>query len=356
MCKSANAWVMIGSFHDTAWPLQTMADNDHLSNKVSIEGRITETGLSVRTKSRAIAAIDRLVGAAVDVPASRMEAYASRVRSQTRLESATYDAAVEKVEAATDIGADAGRLVDEVVASQFQAIANKRHVTDRTVEYLSSSDPDSEMESETDTEELEPDWLNYFGGYAEKATSEKVRDLWARVLAGEIRRPRSFSLATLRLLAELDQQTASWFQEETAFRVGGEYILKPKKIRGELSQRLSFLEEVGLIQYVSPIGGMGREFKPDQNGNAVIFEGEFCLRMQLKGTVQLDIIPITRTGQEIARIFPPVDPKAVLKRIGETLRSKAMSMDICQVLARDHRGARFSHPIEVLKSVPVDSS
>ena len=65
-----------------------------------------------------------------------------------------------------------------------------------------------------------PDWLDFFGDYAEKANAEAVRDLWGRVLAGEIRRPGTFSLYTLRILAELDQQVARWFEEEAQFRWG----------------------------------------------------------------------------------------------------------------------------------------
>ena len=192
-----------------------MADNDHLSNEVSVQGQITETGLSATAKSRAIAAIDRCIGAAVDVPAAKMEVWATRIRDRGRLESATYDAAVERVGGAIGSDTAAGRLVDEVVASRIQAIANKKHVAMRAVEYLALPSSDVEAEHDTDSTDLDADWLNYFDGYAEKASSENVRDLWARVLAGEIRRPGSFSRATLRLLAELDQRMAAWFQQET---------------------------------------------------------------------------------------------------------------------------------------------
>lgn len=331
-----------------------MTDNDHLSTEVSVEGRITETGLSARAKSRAIAAIDRLIGATADVAASKMETWATRIRNQSRLESTVYDAAVERLGDTIGERENAARLVDELLASQIHAIANKKHVTERAVEHLASSTPNEEIEPEYDTEQVDPDWLNYFGGYAEKATSENVRDLWARVLAGEIRRPASFSLATLRLLAELDQQMASWFEQETAFRIGGEYILQTEEQSGDQVTRLTFLEEVGLLQHVSPIGGMARTFNPDQNGYAVIVDGNLCLRIQMDGPAQLSVIPITRVGQEICRILPPADSDAVLRQVAEALRSKVTSMDICRVIARDRRGVRISSPIEVLKSGSSD--
>ena len=334
-----------------------MADKDHLSNEVSIEGQITETGLSAKAKSRAIAAFDRLTGAALDVPAAKMEAWANRIRNQGRLESATYDAAVERIGATIDSETDTARLVDEVVASRIQAIANKKHVVKRAVELLAlpSSDTQTETEPESDAAEVDPDWLNYFDGYAEKASSENVRDLWAKVLAGEIRSPGSFCRATLRLLAELDQQMASWFQQETEFRVEGRFILRPENLIGEQVHRLSFLEQVGLIQHMHPGSGMGCTFKPDSSKVAAVFEGDLCLRMQTVRPVNVQAIFITRIGQEIARILPPVDPMAVLKRLGETVRNNVESMDICRVLSREQGSARVSNPIEVLKPAPTDS-
>ena len=67
--------------------------------------------------------------------------------------------------AATGGGVDADRLVDEAVASKVQAIANKNRVIERAVEYLVSFHPGPEAETEPDSEEVDPDWLNHFGGY-----------------------------------------------------------------------------------------------------------------------------------------------------------------------------------------------
>ena len=333
-----------------------MTRNDHLSNEVGIEGRLTETGLSARVKSRALAAFDRLIGAVLDVPAAKMEAWANRIRDRDRLESATYDAAVERVEAAVGSDDDSARLVDEVVASRIQAIANKRHVAMLAVEHLASPGLDTEAGPESDAEEVDPDWLNYFGGYAEKASSEKVRDLWARVLAGEIRHPGSFSRATLRLLAELDQQMALWFQQETEFRILGQYILRPVDWSEGRLDRLVFLEQVGLVQHVDPVGGLAHKFEPDQNGHAAVPEGDLCLRMRVERAMELPVIPITHIGQEITKILPPVDPRAVLTRLGQALPDDVKSIDICRILSRDPGGVRVSLPIEVLKPATTDSS
>jgi len=327
-----------------------MNKNDHLSNNVGVEARITETGLSAKAKSRAIAAFDRLLGSLIDIPVAKLESYANRTRAQGRLEASVLDAATDRLSGKTSSHADTDRLVDELLSSQVRLLSNKASIVHQAAEYLELPGPGGKTESETDAAEIDSDWLNHFGRHTEMASSEKVRDLWAKVLAGEVRQPGSFSLTTLRLLAELDQQMAFWFEEETKFRIRGEYILTPHDFIGERLERLVFLEQVGLVHHVAPIGGLSRSFKPNSNGFAALVEENLCLRMHIDQEVQLGIIPFTRVGKEIASILPPVNPRSVLSRLADSLPDKVKSIDICRVLEDYGDEVRMSDPIEVLKS------
>ena len=329
--------------------------SDDLSNEISVDARITDSGLSANVKSRAIAALDRFLGSLLDVPTSKLESYASRIRSRSRLEATAFDAAAEKLAGAIDSHADAIRLIDELLTSQIHLLVNKKNVAKRAVDYLAASSFRPESEPKSDPTEVDPDWLNHFGGYAEKASSEKVRDLWARVLAGEVRHPGSFSLTTLRLLAELDQQMASWFQEEIEFRIMGNYILRPHDYSGGRLERLVFLEEVGLLHHVAPTGGIVHTFKPGPDGYVGVFEGDMCLRIHIDREVKVSVIPITRVGREIATILPPVDPRSIFRRLASALSGEVKSMDICRILAEHQDHVRVSGPIEILKPETADS-
>ena len=136
----------------------------------------------------------------------------------------------------------------------------------------------------------------------------------------------------------------------------GRYILRPDELSSGRLDRFNFLEQAGLIQHVPPVGGMHFSIKPDSNKFAAVVEGDLCLRIYLDSMVRPKVIPITHVGQEIARILPPVDPMAVLKRLGEAVRDKVTSMDICRVLLDGTGGMRMSAPIEVLKRAPTGSS
>jgi hypothetical protein len=58
---------------------------------------------------------------------------------------------------------------------------------------------------------IDDDWLDIFSRYAERRSDPEMRAYLGRVLAGEIRRPKSFSPATIEVLAKLSTETAALF-------------------------------------------------------------------------------------------------------------------------------------------------
>ena len=69
----------------------------------------------------------------------------------------------------------------------------------------------SDTHSATDNP-FEDDWLNTFENEACQKSSEEMQERFARLLAGEIKRPGSFSIRTIKLLGQIDSETASIFR------------------------------------------------------------------------------------------------------------------------------------------------
>jgi len=59
---------------------------------------------------------------------------------------------------------------------------------------------------------LSDDWLNVFENEAVNISTEQMQSAFGKILAGEIRRPGSFSIRAVRLLAQLDNPAESLFQ------------------------------------------------------------------------------------------------------------------------------------------------
>jgi Protein of unknown function (DUF2806) len=110
------------------------------------------------------------------------------------------------------IGTHAAPIAERALAHGVHRLITEQHnremVVLKAIENLRLDPPQNPTE-DTPTE----DWLNLFGGYAEKASSEKLREHWAYILAGEIRKPGSFSFITLQLAAVLDERLARTIEE-----------------------------------------------------------------------------------------------------------------------------------------------
>ena len=62
-------------------------------------------------------------------------------------------------------------------------------------------------------ETISDDWLNSFDAEARTKSSEEMQTYFSRILAGEIQRPHSFSIRTLRTLGNLDMHAARLFEQ-----------------------------------------------------------------------------------------------------------------------------------------------
>ncbi|MET0273590.1 MAG: DUF2806 domain-containing protein, partial [Phenylobacterium sp.] len=274
-------------------------------------------------KSRALAAVDMLLGGVIGAPAAAAEAFRRRLvlRGQVREAMIRADAAraLEVLREVSDLGqATASRFIEQELRKQ----TNREAVWIETEEQLRALPPPQPTDDAEPTEDMRPldeDWLNLFSRHAEEATSERLRQLWGRILAGEIRRPGSFAPTTLRAIAELDAEIASKFQRWAELIIDGR-LLRVEDPEGELLDELTFLEEVGLLQEAN--GNLVNRISLE-NGFAHIFGEEWGLRVTPRGTperVEYPIMNVTRVGRQIANILPRDEVRA-LKAIGERLEN-----------------------------------
>ena len=77
---------------------------------------------------------------------------------------------------------------------------------------ISNAYYDLENEAPVTNEPVDQDWLNRFFNSVEDISNEQMQYLWGKILAGEIKRPNTFSLRTLNLLRNLTQKEAELFK------------------------------------------------------------------------------------------------------------------------------------------------
>lgn len=198
---------------------------DHLSNEISISAELTERGVKAGARSRALAAVDRLLGGVVDLANVPVERIAQKGRAKTDAQVAAIKALGEKqleaIHSDPDFAARAMQQHLRVIGTKHE---NKTEAVRAALEDLQETPP-TEEQNNSSSEQLDDAFLNRWERYAEDATSDKLREKWGRVLAGEIRKPGTFSSKVMRIIDELEPETAALFERVCAHRVD-DVILK----------------------------------------------------------------------------------------------------------------------------------
>jgi hypothetical protein len=192
--------------------------------------------------------LSRLIGNLADIPGEYVKSFKQGIQDRREARAEVSRALAKAV--AAEVSADRNlmqRATQNFLAKELRAQSNKEGVAKKAIEHLAEGSGASDDKPATPDE----DWLNAFERYAENASSEKVRDLWGRVLAREIRKPKTFSLRTMRFVSELDAETAQSFEKISSQIINGGYLRKPKKLEGQPFMELLQLEDAGLLTGVN---------------------------------------------------------------------------------------------------------
>jgi hypothetical protein len=283
-------------------------------------------------------AISRLVGHAVDVPSEYVKNFKQQIVDKREARTEVSKALARA--AASDVVADkelVHRAAQSFLAKELRAQTNKEAVAQQTIKHLSGL-------SDTNTESAEPpddDWLNVFERYAENASSDRLRDLWARVLARQIRTPHNFSLRTLRFLSELDGNTALLFQKHSERVIDGECILTPKDLSGPILDDLMHLENAGLV---SSVGGNFSRLYFDKSDNPpekrvdIVFRfPKVTLHLNASRDYKLTLpnIPLTDVGRELLKIVDLPENREGISELVEFLPKQGLKRVAAGTLSPD---------------------
>jgi hypothetical protein len=321
------------------------SDSDRLNSEVSLSVKLESKALSVSTKSRLFSSMDRLLGSVIDIPTSWLEGKSERIRIKNQLEAEKLKASNGSLEAVTL------EIIEGVaIEKELKAITNKKAVVEAAIEHLRAEDASLDGE-------IEEEWLSVFERFSEFATSTRLRDIWGRVLAGQIHDPRQFSLSTLRFIAELDSNIAQLFEKYVQIRSPDGFILAPKQLEGQQFQDLNLLMEVGLLLHVGGFAQSSAEQQSD--GCFYFFGGNLALKIKLvdaaQSTISTEIIFITRVGKEICTILPEPNYEEYLRQIEKNFDTVSESSEIVSIVERLPDGRVKMKTQAILKGKPQDT-
>jgi hypothetical protein len=196
-------------------------DGDRGSNFLALIGQFDWLKIpgAVRAIAHLVTGIGEAGAAWVDIAKAKGQQRAQKIRDLTDARKSIME---ETAKAAAVRAASSpqllDRMIDRLVAEQFKRQENREAIAIEAGQLLEEKPPDMHTEGPSE------DWLNVFSSYAEKATSARLRQHWAHILAAEIRSPGSFSLATLQLFSILDPASANDIKTARAWIADNDWI------------------------------------------------------------------------------------------------------------------------------------
>jgi hypothetical protein len=192
------------------------------------------------------------------------------------------------------------RAAEAFIAKEIRHQHNRESVAIKAIEHLKET-------PEAETAKPEDDWLNMYARHAQEASSERLQDIWGRVLAGQLRAPRAFSLQTLRFVSELDEHMVTLFEKWSPRVVNRDFIPNPPKQGAEFSELIE-LEDFGII--VGATGNLSKNFTWKEEGSASqtlhwafnFKDHDMIVMIKTPLDVVITTVLLTRVGREIYSI------------------------------------------------------
>lgn len=131
--------------------------------------------------------------------------------SQKLLGPVTYDAGQVVIESGQDKDSQhlpEAALDKRVISRMTYQEAKRQSNLERITQYAAE---DFDGTEKMGADRPDSDWTARFFRIAEDITTEQMQALWGKVLAGEVKRPGSFSLRTLDILKNISQKEAETF-------------------------------------------------------------------------------------------------------------------------------------------------
>ena len=264
-----------------------------------------------------VKAVSHLLAGVIDIPSALLRRPTQAIDDVTVSRSIVSEILARKVAEDAASNPEIMEAASEIyLPPKLRKTRNKIQVARKVIEHVAQGQPDENVEQAAAPD---ADWMNSFMRFAEDASSEQLQDLFGRILSGEVSRPGSFSLTTLRTVAELDREIANDFTAMWTKSVGDGVDDASEFHLGEWFDRWSRLTEAGLM-----LPTVVAQYRPDGDVWAPISVRDTSLLVYLapESAPQWTSIKFTRTGRQLGSIISPPDYRANIRSAGQRLVAK----------------------------------
>jgi len=154
------------------------------------------------------------------IPGAYSEGKAEEIKAYSQARVQIIKATGEKLAESIEIDNSLARIATEthtskILRQQKNSIGVLKYATEElsALSIGARVEPTLKADHNTDgTEEISEDWLNAFESEAVNMSSEQMQQLFGKMLAGEIQRPSTYSVRTVKLMGQMDNRVAKKFR------------------------------------------------------------------------------------------------------------------------------------------------
>lgn len=235
---------------------------------------------------------------------------------------------IEIIERAKSKALAEGKEIDAEVCDRIQErILHKEIKRQNNIETVAQIAAE-QLSQETDVSEenVDDDWSTRFFNIVEDISDTEMQGLWGRILAGEVKQPKSFSLRTLELLKNLSKHEAEVFTKFANIKIvsGDKYFVynddNGKFLEDEFqitfADRL-LLTELGLI---ASENNLRLSLLPTGQRRIPTFyeygsKGIILHRAENTPEQTIQILAFTKTGVELSKLIQQTPNITYIKKI-----------------------------------------
>lgn len=326
-----------------------MENNETGLNTITDTIETVITGVPAPVRKNFIKAFGQLCTAAVDIPVAWLEGKSAEIRTTTeaRLQIIRKEGNVisEQIEVPKEyINKASSKFAAKVIKEQL----NLDQITLNAATELANNKQIENNDKEP--EDISEDWLNEFENLARLKSSEDMKLVFGKILSGEIINPGSFSIKTIKLISQLDNQAAKLFQlfcsQSISMRIGKDILdgrvvsFSGNAASNSLTQfglsfsSLNLLQEYGLIisdynsymEYSHCIVNEQNQVAAAlnfQNKNYALIPSD---KEKFDKDLKLSGVALTKAGKELLDIIPITNSENYKNELIKFLETKHLDL------------------------------
>ncbi|HGM5038618.1 TPA: DUF2806 domain-containing protein [Stenotrophomonas maltophilia] len=199
--------------------------------------------------------------------------------------------------------------------------------------------------------EPDSDWLDRWRESAAAVSAEKMQELWAQVLAREVRSPGSLSLRALDLLRNLDSGDAQLIERLASVALHKSFVYHPPQRQGDTSPGMSDRDALDLqeLGFLGGVEAQGLTVTWDSAATTQFLLGVTCgdHGLAIRGPnaeakITLQGYKVTAVGRQILQLVEAVEVDApYLEAVAAHIKGQGFDVEIGKVKSRDAGGVEF---------------